>query len=148
MLKVSAVGGLIEELASAVNLTELAMGSTVWLAVTGLSRAGKTVFITSLIHHLLSAAHNPNRMPLLKVVGDGRLRSARLEDLKAGVLPRFPYRANIEIMAETPSRWPERTVDISEIGIAIRYQPAGLLGQLLTRIGGDTATLTLRIVDY
>ena len=35
MLKVSAVGGLIEELASAVNLTELAQGSTVWLAVTG-----------------------------------------------------------------------------------------------------------------
>ena len=148
MLKVSAVGGLIEELATAVNVTELAKGSTVWLAVTGLSRAGKTVFITSLIHNLLSAAHNPNRMPLLKVVGDGRLRSARLEDGKADVLPRFPYRDNIEIMAETPSRWPERTVDISEIGIAIRYQPAGLLGQLLARIGGDTATLTLRIVDY
>ena len=50
MLKVSTVGGLIEEFASAVNLTELAKGSTVWLAVTGLSRAGKTVFITSLIH--------------------------------------------------------------------------------------------------
>jgi uncharacterized protein len=128
MLKVSAVGGLIEELASAVNLTELAKGSTVWLAVTGLSRAGKTVFITSLIHNLLSAAHNPNRMPLLKVVGDGRLRSAQLEDVKADALARFPYLANIEIMAEVPSRWPERTVDISEIAIAIRYQPAGLLG--------------------
>jgi uncharacterized protein len=148
MLKVSAVGGLIEELASAVNLTELAKGSTVWLAVTGLSRAGKTVFITSLIHNLLSAAHNPNRMPLLKVVGDGRLRSAQLEDVKADALARFPYLANIEIMAEVPSRWPERTVDISEIAIAIRYQPAGLLVQLLARVGGDTATLTLRIVDY
>jgi predicted YcjX-like family ATPase len=120
----------------------------VWLAVTGLSRAGKTVFITSLIHNLLSSVHNPNRMPLLKVAGDGRLRSASIEDVKAGVLPRFPYGANIEIMAETPSRWPERTVDISEIGIAIRYQPAGLFGNLLARIGGDTATLTLRIVDY
>jgi uncharacterized protein len=148
MLKASAVGGLIEELASAVDLTELVKGSTVWLAVTGLSRAGKTVFITSLIHNLLSSVHNPNRMPLLKVAGDGRLRSASIEDVKAGVLPRFPYGANIEIMAETPSRWPERTVDISEIGIAIRYQPAGLFGNLLARIGGDTATLTLRIVDY
>ena len=34
--------------AEATNLTELAGGSTVWLAVTGLSRSGKTVFITSL----------------------------------------------------------------------------------------------------
>src|SRR5262245_32332619 len=32
------------------NLGELAGGATVWLAVTGLSRSGKTVFITSLIH--------------------------------------------------------------------------------------------------
>jgi uncharacterized protein len=148
MLKMPPLGGLIEELASAVNLTELTRGSTVWLAVTGLSRAGKTVFITSLIHNLLSAAHNPNRMPLFKVVGEGRMRSARLKTLKADALPRFPYKANIEAMAETPSRWPERTVDISEIGIDIRYQPAGLFGQMLAKIGGDTATLSLRIVDY
>src|SRR5262249_49551845 len=51
------------------NLGELAGGATVWLAVTGLSRSGKTVFITSLVHNLLSSAHNPNRMPLLGVVG-------------------------------------------------------------------------------
>src|SRR5262249_56266940 len=55
------------------NLGELAGGATVWLAVTGLSRSGKTVFITSLIHNLLSSAHNPNRMPLLGVVGARRL---------------------------------------------------------------------------
>ena len=53
-------------------------GSTVSLAVTGLSRSGKTVFITSLVHNLLSTLHNPNRMPLLRVVGDGRLIAARL----------------------------------------------------------------------
>ena len=148
MLKMPAWGGLIEELAAAVNLTELTKGSTVWLAVTGLSRAGKTVFITSLIHNLLSAVHNPNRMPLFKVVGEGRMRSVRLETVKSDVLPRFPYGTNIEAMAEMPSRWPERTVDISEIGIDIRYEPAGLFGQMLAKIGGDTATLSLRIVDY
>jgi YcjX-like family, DUF463 len=60
------------------DLAELAKGSTVSLAVTGLSRAGKTVFITSLAHNLLSALHQPYRMPFLKVVGDGRLAAARL----------------------------------------------------------------------
>lgn len=147
-MNLSARGVLPDWLADAANLTELAKGSTVWLAVTGLSRAGKTVFITSLIHNLLSALHNPNRMPLLKVVGEGRLLAATLEGAKAHRLPRFPYRANIEQMANMPAGWPERTADISEIGIDIRFVPTGLIGKLLGRISGDAATLKLKIVDY
>lgn len=139
---------MLAELADAADLTEFAKGSTVWLAVTGLSRAGKTVFITSLVHNLLSALHNPNRMPLLKVAGEGRLRAATLRPVKADVLPRFPYRTNIERMADAPARWPEPTADISEVGVDIRFEPAGLTGALLARIGGPTATLKLNIVDY
>ena len=100
------------------NLTGLAGGATVWLAVTGLSRSGKTVFITSLIHNLLSSLHNPNRMPLLNVVGERRLIAANLEGGKAHRLPRFPYLGNMEKMA-VPD-WPDRTADISEIGIEVR----------------------------
>lgn len=148
MVRFPQLGGLFEDLADAANLTELAKGSSVWLAVTGLSRAGKTVFITSLIHNLLSALHNPNRMPLLRVAGEGRLRAARLQGVKADLLPRFPYLANIEQMADVPARWPQRTTDISEIGIDIRFEPTGFTGRLLTRIGGPTATLKLNIVDY
>src|SRR5262249_10179834 len=77
----------------------LVQGSTVWLAVTGLSRSGKTVFITSLVHNLLSASHNPTRMPLLRVVGENRLIAARLLPVKAQRLARFPYQDNIEVMA-------------------------------------------------
>lgn len=129
------------------SLAELATGSTVWLAVTGLSRAGKTVFITSLAHNLLSAIHQPYRMPLLKVVGEGRLIAARLATAKTE-LPRFPYRHNLERMASTPADWPARTRDMSEIAIDIRFAPTGLHGFLLRRIGDGTATLTVRIVDY
>src|SRR5690242_551698 len=68
---------------------DFVQGSTVSLAVTGLSRAGKTVFITSLAHNLLSAMHQPYRMPLLRVVGEGRLIAARLAQAGAGPLPRF-----------------------------------------------------------
>src|SRR3989440_6382970 len=105
---VDASGRLFE----ALKLTDFAQGSTAWLAVTGLSRSGKTVFITSLIHNLLSSLHNPNRMPLLDVVGGGRLIAARLDGAKAQRLPRFPYQGNIERMAVAD--WPERTADISE----------------------------------
>ena len=127
-----------ERLFKAVNLTELARGSTVWLAVTGLSRSGKTVFTTSLIHNLLSSLHNPNRMPLLNVVGERRLIAARLEGAKANRLPRFPYAANIERMA-VPD-WPERTTDISEIGVDVHFVPAGTVGRLLGQISGKSSS--------
>jgi predicted YcjX-like family ATPase len=134
------------------GIAELVSGSTVSLAVTGLSRAGKTVFITSLAHNLLSALHQPHRMPLLSVVGQGRLLAAKLASRKTGpkigALPGFPYRRNIERMASTPADWPPRTTDISEIEIDIRFVPTGALGFLLGHIGSGAATLKLRLVDY
>ena len=136
-----------DRLVKAINLPDLA-GSTVWLAVTGLSRSGKTVFTTSLIHNLLSAVHNPNRMPLLNVVGERRLRAANLEGARAQLLPRFPYLQNIETMASGTPDWPERTADISEIGIDIHFTPASGIGKLFSEIRGSASTLTVRIVDY
>ncbi|MFN3658377.1 MAG: YcjX family protein [Pseudolabrys sp.] len=140
--------GLSEWLANAPDVAELVKGSTVNLAVTGLSRAGKTVFITSLVHNLLSALHQPHRMPLLKVVGEGRLVAAHLVASKTGDLPRFPYERNIGRMAASEADWPPRTTDISDIEIDIRFVPTGALGFMLGRIGGGVATLRLRIVDY
>jgi predicted YcjX-like family ATPase len=113
-----------------------------------LSRAGKTVFITSLVHNILSALHQPHRMPLWTVVRDGRLIAARLADGKTGRLKRFPYEQNIEHMAANPADWPAPTADISEIEIDIRFVPAGALGFVLGRIGSGGATLKLRIIDY
>src|SRR5437899_6211520 len=101
------------------NLNELAGGATVWLAVTGLSRSGKTVFITSLVHNLLSALHNPNRMPLMSVVGEQRLIAANLAAGKTDALPRFPYAGNIETFAAQTPDWPARTTDISEIALEL-----------------------------
>ena len=127
---------------------DFVQGSTVSLAVTGLSRAGKTVFITSLAHNLLSAMHQPYRMPLLRVVGEGRLIAARLAQGSAGPLPRFPYQGNVERMAASPADWPARTRDISEVEVEIRYMPTGAYGFLLHQIGRGTSTLRLKIVDY
>ena len=137
-----------ERLFRALSLADLTQGATVWLAVTGLSRSGKTVFTTSLIHNLLSSLHNPNRMPLLNVVGERRLVAARLEGAKANRLPRFPYAANIETMAGIAPDWPARTTDISEIGVDVHFVPAGAMGRLLSNISGNAATLTIRIADY
>jgi predicted YcjX-like family ATPase len=136
---------LTDWLATAADFVQ---GSTVSLAVTGLSRAGKTVLITSLAHNILSAMHQPYRMPLLRVVGEGRLIAARLAQGGAGPLPRFPYQGNVERMAANPADWPARTRDLSEVEIEIRYMPTGAYGFLLNQIGSGTSTLRLRIVDY
>jgi predicted YcjX-like family ATPase len=143
-----AVVNASERLAKAIDFAELVQGSTTWLAVTGLSRSGKTVFITSLIHNLLSALHNRNRLPLLGVVGGGRLIAARLAPAQAHLLPRFPYQDNIEAMAGQSPDWPARTADISEIGIDIHFVPAGTVGKFLGRLSGSAARLSLKIVDY
>jgi predicted YcjX-like family ATPase len=125
------------------NITQLAKGSTVWVAVTGLSRSGKTVFISSLIHNLLSATHNRNRLPLFAAVTEGRIKAARMAALEANVLPQFPYEANIRKMTAVPPVWPERTSDISEIEIDILFSPKGIVSRL-----NETATLKIKIVDY
>jgi predicted YcjX-like family ATPase len=140
--------GIAEWLPDAPNFAELTRGSSINLAVTGLSRAGKTVFITSLVHNILSALHQPHRMPLLTVVRDGRLIAARLAEGRTGRLKRFPYEENIAHMAANPADWPEPTLDISEIEIDIRFVPAGALGFMLGRIGSGAATLKLKIIDY
>ena len=62
-------GGLFSRVGEALDgLGSGLFENSVRLGVTGLSRAGKTVFITSLVHNILSALHQPHRMPLLTVV--------------------------------------------------------------------------------
>src|SRR5215831_13797383 len=123
ILNLSWLSPIVAQASERLSLGELAGSATVALAVTGLSRSGKTVFVTSLIHNLLSCAHNPNRMPLLGVVGERRL----IAGASANRLPPFPYRDNIEKMA-VPD-WPAPTEGLSEIGIEVRFAPTSVLGR-------------------
>ena len=65
---------------------------TVRLGVTGLSRAGKTVFITALVHNLVHGG----RLPLFNVYRDGRLVEAKLEPQPDDDVPRFDYEAHVQ----------------------------------------------------
>ncbi len=60
---------------------------TVRLGVTGLSRAGKTVFITALIHGLTRGG----RFPIFEPFAPGRIAPARLEPHPDHAGPRFDY---------------------------------------------------------
>jgi uncharacterized protein len=106
---------------------------TVRLGVTGLSRAGKTVFITALIHGLTRGG----RFPVFEALAAGRIARARLAPQPDDAVPRFDYEDHLRTLIEE-RRWPDSTVDISELRLVIEYQ----------RRGGAERTLTLDIVDY
>src|SRR6202048_1557780 len=106
---------------------------TVRLGVTGLSRAGKTVFITALIHGLTRGG----RFPIFEPFATGRIARARLEPQPDDAVPRFDYESHVSTLIEE-RRWPNSTVDISELRLVLDYQ----------RQNGADRTLTLDIVDY
>ena len=106
---------------------------TVRLGVTGLSRAGKTVFITALIHGLTRGG----RFPVFEPFASGRIAQARLEPQPDDAVPRFDYENHVNTLIDE-RRWPNSTVDISELRLVIDYQ----------RQNGADRTLTLDIVDY
>jgi predicted YcjX-like family ATPase len=112
---------------------------TVRLGVTGLSRAGKTVFITSLVANLL----NRGRMPALRANAEGRIRSVFLQPQPDDTLPRFDYEAHLaRVSGQSPS-WPDSTSSISELRLSFRVKPSGLLGGVQ-----GPRTVHLDIVDY
>jgi predicted YcjX-like family ATPase len=106
---------------------------TVRLGVTGLSRAGKTVFITALIHGLTRGG----RFPVFEPLATGRIAQARLEPQPDDAVPRFAYENHVRTLIEE-RLWPHSTVDISELRLVVDYQ----------RPNGADRTLTLDIVDY
>src|SRR6266550_1341849 len=107
---------------------------TVRLGVTGLSGAGKTVFITALVHQLLHGG----RLPVFEALAGGRIARARLEPQPDDAVPRFDYETHVRALTEE-RHWPDSTSRISELRLVIEYQSA--------RSGRDRR-LTLDIVDY
>ena len=106
---------------------------TVRLGVTGLSRAGKTVFITALLHGLLRGG----RFPVFEAQSSGRIASAKFAPQPDDAVPRFDYEGHIRSVV-IDREWPQSTRQISELRIVIDYQSSR----------GAMRTLTLDIVDY
>jgi len=115
-----------------------AMHPTVRLGVTGLSRAGKTVFITALVNALTNGA----RLPLFRAYSEGRVIGASLAPQPDDAVPRFDIEAHLAALLDE-RRWPESTRRIAELRIIIQFQSETFFG----RRRGITH-LTLDIVDY
>ena len=112
---------------------------TIRLGVTGLSRAGKTVFITSLIHALLKQA----RLPVFEAQAQGRITKAYLEPQPDDDLPRFPYEKNLALLTADNRQWPEGTRQISQLRLTLEYLPEGFFARNFS-----SGKLHIDIVDY
>ena len=109
------------------------------LGVTGLSRAGKTVFITSLVANLMDRG----RMPQLVAAANGAIRTAYLQPQPDDTVPRFDYESHLARLTAREPSWPEGTSRVSELRLSLKVQPTGFLAGL-----AGLRTLHLDIVDY
>lgn len=115
------------------------------LAVTGLSRSGKTAFITSFVDQLLHINQQDNsHLSLFLPARNGQILSVKRVEQHDLTIPRFEYDKNRQGFEAEPPVWSPSTTGISEIRLAIRYQRRNSLLRHLK----ETATLYLDIFDY
>ncbi len=136
---------------AASGLIDYVTGNGLRLGVTGLSRSGKTVFITALIHNLLrlpktSAAGNGEMFPVFRVHAENRLTRAFLQPQPDDNVARFEYEnhfADLTGGARGPDarQWPQSTRRISELRITLEFERTSGW-----RKGADH--LTIDIIDY
>ncbi len=132
-----AVGRQIEGVTQGVS--GLFFEPVIRLGVTGLSRAGKTVFITSLVANLLDRG----RMPGLEAARSGRIEAVYLQPQPDDTVPRFDFEAHLDALTGPAPHWPESTRSVSELRLSMRVRPKGMLSGL-----SGPRTIHLDIVDY
>lgn len=116
------------------------------LAVTGLSRSGKTVFITSMIQNLIALGQGRDTLPLvtrrLDSNGRSRLRKVGIDPAGVQTIPYFDFQTKLQALARPDAAWPPRTEDLSEISITLEIEREGL-GQKL-----GSRRVRMDILDY
>jgi predicted YcjX-like family ATPase len=114
---------------SAATISEAFFEPVLRLGVTGLARAGKTVFITSLVANLL----DPRRMGQLTP-----FEAAHLQPQPDLTLPRFDFETHLAALSGPAPHWPESTRAMSQLRLTLRLH-GGLWG---------ARKLHLDILDY
>lgn len=115
----------------------------IYAAVTGLSRSGKTAFITALVNQLLNI-HTGARLPLLSAAREERLLGVKRVPQRDFGIPRFTYDEGLAQLYGQPPMWPTRDArrERDPSRAALPFNDS------LLRHFKDTSTLYLEIVDY
>jgi hypothetical protein len=119
-------------------LTDLAT-PTLRLGVTGLARAGKTVFITSLVRNLVRGG----RLHFFNAYEGRRVFKAVLTPQPDDDVPRFEYERHLAALTGPEPAWPESTRAISQLRVTLTFQRTSALAQMM-----GPSRLNIDIVDY
>ncbi|MCT4575806.1 YcjX family protein [Donghicola sp.] len=138
------IGRIADELTRGVegitgSINEALFEPVIRLGVTGLARAGKTVFITSLVANMLDRG----RMGHLTAAAEGRILASFLQPQPDVTVPRFEYESHLSDLTCAHPHWPDSTRAVSELRLSMRIKPNGLIGGL-----SGPRTVHLDIVDY
>ncbi len=109
------------------------------LGVTGLSRAGKTVFIAALVQALTEGGARP---PL--TIGHLPGFRAFLEPQPDDDIPRFAYEQHLATLRSGGGQWPQSTRQISQLRLTCEWAPTDWARQM----AGITRALHIDIIDY
>ncbi len=112
------------------------------IGVTGLARAGKTAFLTSVAANLLAFGAGLPVLPALALRLGGRDLRVTLAPAGAGEVPRFELAPHLASLAADPTTWPHRTAAVSLLGLEVDIARGGLAAVLPPR------RLTLEFLDY
>src|SRR5690349_20321712 len=82
---------------------EKALATTITIAVTGLARAGKTVFTTALAHNLSRAPELPDLLPFFGAAKEGRVLGATLSNRGPTA---FRFDTAMKALTGNPPEWP------------------------------------------
>lgn len=125
------------------HLLERGVDKRVRVAVTGLSRAGKTAFITSFMNQLLQIADN-DQLPFFKPAKEGRILATRISSYDELHVPEFKYKQALHSFLNEKPTWPPSTTGISQAQLDIRYS---IKNEWLKKIQ-KKSHLTVDIIDY
>ena len=140
---------LFETRIAAESLADFMAGGRLRLGVTGLSRSGKTVFITSLVHHLtraLAGAGKKTPLPVFRALAEGRIAAAHLDPQPDYSVPRFAYEEHLAALTGSDRHWPQSTRRISELRVSLEYSPKSW--SLVRNFRQGPTRLDIDIVDY
>ena len=138
---------IFETRIAAESLADFLSGGRLRLGVTGLSRSGKTVFITALAHQLTRAlaAENQSHLPVFRTLAEGRLRAAHLDPQPDYSVPRFAFEEHLAALTGPERHWPQSTRRISELRVSLEFDSSAWS---LRQFGTKTHRLDIDIVDY
>lgn len=134
---------VVQALKKTNDLWERNLDRHVRVAVTGLSGAGKTAFITSLMNQLLTCSSN-NSLPFFSAMTEHQIKAVKHVTHDDLHIPSFSYQDNINQLTDTQPEWPSSTTRISQAQIKCRYI---VNNRWLKKVKEDSY-LTVDIVDY